>query len=168
MSTRLTTLAVLVPVLGLALLAARAEVAQRGGRVWTIPIEGFDPRDLLHGQYLRYQYRFNWRGAATCGPDDQLQPGCCLCLTRVADDGHDPQVRQVDCDSVPPICEDHLQSTAMLPPQKHFIPEDRGRDLEQALRRHDAAIELVAGPTGAPAVRELVLDRRPWRDVIGR
>jgi uncharacterized membrane-anchored protein len=169
MSSRMTTLAVLVPVLGLALLAARAEVAQRSGAVWTIPIEGHDPRDLLHGQYLRYQYRLRWHGQDTCGPVEQrlLRAGCCLCLTRDAADGFDPFVRQVDCDSVPPTCDAHLQSTAMLPPQRHFIPEDRGHDLEAGLRTHAAAIELAVSPSGEPAVRELVLDRRPWRDVLG-
>jgi hypothetical protein len=39
--------------------------------------------------------------------------------------------------------------------------------LESRLQRWgSAAIELAASPSGEPAVRELLLDRKPWRDVL--
>jgi hypothetical protein len=168
---RLTLLAVLVPVLGLAALVGRAEYAVRHGLVWTIPIEGHDPRDLLHGQYLQYQYRLRWQGIDTCGVGQYgghaLVPGCCLCLTRDTADGYDPFVRQVLCEAAADQCQGSLRAEGMLPPQRYFVPEDRAKALESALRAHEAAIELTASPTGEPAVRELLLDRRPWRDVLG-
>lgn len=171
MSGRLTLLAVLVPVLGLAALVGRAEYATRNGPVWTIPIEGYDPRDLLHGQYLQYGYRLRWQGNDTCGArpygGHELAPGCCLCLTRDGATGYDPFVRQVECSSAPGICEGTLRAETMQPPQRWFVPEDRAQALESALRAHDAAIELAVSPSGEPAVRELLLDRRPWRDVLG-
>jgi hypothetical protein len=170
MSGRLTMLAVLVPVLGLAVLVGRAEHSQRNGPVWTIPIEGYDPRDLLHGQYLQYRYRLRWQGTDTCGVmahgGHEPAPGCCLCLTRDTADGFDPFVRQVSCEAASQ-CEGTLHAEAMRPPLRYFVPEERAQDLESALRAHDAAIELSVSPTAEPAVRELVLDRRPWRDVLG-
>lgn len=171
MSGRLTMLAVLVPVLGLAVLVGRAEHASRHGAVWTIPIEGYDPRDLLHGQYLQYRYRLRWQGGDTCGSSShgagQPVPGCCLCLTRDGASGYDPFVRQVQCDEAPGTCEGSLRAEGMMPPQRYFVPEDRAQALEAALRAHEAAIELTASPSAEPAVRELLLDRRPWRDVLG-
>lgn len=171
MSGKLTMLAVLVPVLGLAVLVGRAEYSVRNGPTWTIPIEGFDPRDLLHGQYLQYRYRLRWQGYDTCGVmaygAHELAPGCCVCLTRDTADGFDPFVRQVSCEEAPGQCEGTLHSETMLPPLRYVVPEDRAQDLESALRTHDAAIELSVSPTGEPAVRELVLDRRPWRAVLG-
>lgn len=166
---RLTLAAVLVPVLGIAVLAVRAEYAVRHGPVWTIPIEGYDPRDLLHGQYLQYRYRLHWQGGDTCGTtpfgEPAPAPGCCLCLTRDAADGFDPWVRQVQCEEATQ-CEGALRSESMMPPQRFFVPEDRGQDLERALREHAAAIELAVSPEGDAAVRELLLDRRPWREVL--
>lgn len=171
MSGRMTLLAVLVPVLGLAVLVGRAEYASRHGAVWTIPIEGYDPRDLLHGQYLQYRHRLRWQGADTCGYGSQgprePAPGCCLCLTRDGVSGYDPFVRQVQCDEAPRACEASLRAETMMPPQRYFVPEDRAQALESALRAHEAAIELTVSPSGEPAVRELLLDRRPWRDVLG-
>jgi hypothetical protein len=170
MSSRLTMLAALVPVLGLAVLVGRAEYAVRHGPVWTIPIEGHDPRDLLHGQYLQYRYRLRWQGADTCGVGTfgtrEPVPGCCLCLTRDGASGHDPFVRQVTCEEAQGQCDGSLRAEGMTAPQRYFVPEDRAQALESALRAHYAAIELAASPSGEPAVRELLLDRKPWRDVL--
>lgn len=169
--SRWTAIAVVVPVLGLAVLIGRAEYKSRHGATWTIPIEGYDPRDLLHGQYLQYQYRFHWRGQDSCGEVDagerKLTAGCCLCLVR-DDDGFDPFVHQVLCGDESVSCDSRVQSVSMMPPRRYFIPEDRGGDLENALRNHDAALELTVSPDLEPAVGELMLDRKPWRDVIGR
>lgn len=176
MSSRLTKIAILVPLLGLLALVGRAEWAVRSGPVFTIPIEGYDPRDLLHGQYLQYRYRIRWHDVDTC--DDtlrvdhegiliqELAPQCCLCLRRSAADGYDPFVQQVPCDADRLGCDGLLRSASIMPPQRHFVPETEARALESALRTHEAAIELSIGPTGEPAVRELLLDRRPWRDVL--
>jgi hypothetical protein len=174
--SRMTALAVLVPVLGLAVLVGRAEFARNAGPAWTIPIDGYDPRDLLHGQYLQYQYRLQWAGMDTCGPAAfdtssdrrELAAECCLCLTHDALDGYDPFVRQIACDEPEPDCDGRLQSAAMLPPRRHFIPEDHALALEKSLRVYQAAIELTVGPGDKPAVHDLVLDRRPWRDVLLR
>lgn len=170
MSARLTLIAVLVPVLGLAALVGRAEYASSHGPVWTIPIEGYDPRDILHGRYLEYRYRLHWQGLDGCGaqPDGghELVSGCCVCLTRNGADGFDPFVRQVSCEPPTDACESTMRSDAMMGPQRYFVPEDHAPSLESALRSHDAAVELTAAPTGEPAVRELLLDRRPWREAF--
>lgn len=170
MSGRLTLIAVLVPVLGLAAIVGRAEYAGSHGPVWTIPIEGHDPRDILHGQYLEYRYRLRWRGLDSCGaqPDGghELVSGCCLCLTRNGVGGFDPFARQVACESTPDTCDSTLHSDAMTAPQRYFVPEDRAQALEVALRSYDAAVELTVTPAGEAAVHELLLDRRPWRDVL--
>lgn len=169
MKGRLTILAVAVPLLGLLALVGRAQYATQHGLVWTIPIEGYDPRDLLHGRYLQYRYRLHWDGVDTCGDTfaSAREPavGCCLCLTRVAVDGYDPHVRQLHCDEAETICDGMLRSESMLGPQQYFVPEDRALELETALREREAAIELAIDPQRNAAVRELLLDRRPWREV---
>ena len=46
---------------------------------WRIPISGYDPRDPLRGQYIRFTYDWEMRGdAAPC----LTEAGCNLCLTR--------------------------------------------------------------------------------------
>lgn len=172
MSSRLTLVAVAIPVLGMLAVIGRAELASRNGVEWTIPIEGFDPRDPLHGQYLEYRYRFRWTEPHTCGPQlpgEDLGPamvsGCCVCLS--ARSGRvDPEVRQVQCDSAP-SCDALLNADAVRGRQRFFIPEDRAAELETALRERPAALRLRVGEDATPVVGELLLDDRPWREVLG-
>ncbi len=172
MTARWTLIGVLVPVLGLAALVGRAEYATRHAAKFTIPIQGFDPRDLLHGQYLNYQYRLRWVGPHTCGDPDHPDPvphptrGCCVCLTRSGADGFDPFARQMTCDSPGAGCEAIVRADTMVPPLRYFVPEDSAAGLEAALRNHDAAVEVNEAPGQGLAVGALLLDRRPWRDVV--
>ncbi|HYU16884.1 MAG TPA: hypothetical protein VEL05_12450, partial [Candidatus Acidoferrum sp.] len=126
-----------------------------------------------HGRYLEYRYRFRWDGTDdTCGMNSQRVPalaaGCCLCLSRGVDEGYDPPVRQTSCEEARARCDGAVRSEGMIPPLRYFLPEDRAPEVESALRTRAAAIELAIGPDGTPAVRELLLDRRPWRDVLER
>lgn len=167
MRNRWVRIAVLIPILGLLFLVGRAEFAARSGPTWHIPIEGYDPRDLLHGRYLQYQFRFNWQGTSDCGDRvrggrPELDPDCCLCLTRTNEPGIDPAVRQTSCHAVAE-CDGWLYAAAVEPPLRYFVPEDRARDLETALGNREVSIELTCGRNGTPAIIELYLDGAPWR-----
>lgn len=171
MKNRWVRIAVLIPIVGLLFLVGRAEFAARSGPTWHIPIEGYDPRDLLHGRYLQYQFRFNWQGESVCGGEKsvgqpELDPKCCLCLTRTNDLGIDPAVRQVACAEAE-RCDGWLDAASVQPPLRYFVPEDRAREMEEALRQREASIELTCGPSGTPAIIELYLDGAPWREQLG-
>lgn len=65
--------------LPVAWLGASAVVQERAlgqAREWRIPIEGYDPRDPLRGQYVRFSYGWALAGS----PDLCLREGCSLCL----------------------------------------------------------------------------------------
>lgn len=69
-------LALLLPVVGLLASAVVRQTSMRSAEEWRIPITGFDPRDPLRGQYVRYRYGWRVTGAADlCRRDD-----CHLCL----------------------------------------------------------------------------------------
>ncbi len=159
---RIVVIAAVVPVVGLSLLVAKAELATRTGPSWTVPIQGYDPRDLLHGHYLRYAFDFDWQDSGTCGAKDLPEPGCCLCLSGT---GGAPQVRQVTCDDAP-SCDGWLRSDEVAPPLRYYVPETSALDLEDALRDHDAAVAFTSGRTGGAAIGALTLDGRPWQEVL--
>lgn len=174
--------AVMIPIAGLLVLIARAEWSVRTGSTWTIPIVGFDPRDMLHGRFLQYRYAFDWHGADECGspsgpkrpgfgPEaafERLRPGCCLCLKRTDPSGRNPAVRQVECQAARTDCEAYLRSDRVMPPQRFFIPEEHAEQLERSLSTRQASIELRASASGEPAVVELYLDGRPWGETLTR
>ena len=164
MRDRLTILAVLIPLVGLLALVGQAEMA-RVGPSWRLPIAGYDPRDLLHGHFLRYRFALAWDGASTCGAADALDDACCLCLTRSNPHGIDPPVRQVACSEVE-RCDGWLRSSHLQPPLRFFIPEEHAKALEDALRERDASVAVTSSRDGTPAIGELFLDGLPWREVL--
>lgn len=180
MSPRLRVLAALLPVVGLLGLVVRSELARQGAE-FRLGIVGYDPRDLLAGHFLRYQYELDWQGESSCGvgyPSSaaggnepavsarpHLQSGCCLCLTRQGQPPSSPAVRQVSCAEVRG-CDGWLYSEQLQPPQRYYVPEDRALELEHALRGRKAAVDVVTSPSGTAAVRELYLDGLPWRTAL--
>jgi hypothetical protein len=76
--------AVVVPALGLAGLWAMSDYNFRQGTEWEVPIEGYDPRDMLRGHYVEFTY--DWPGVA----EFRDAPPQMLCL-----DGTAPRLERV-------------------------------------------------------------------------
>lgn len=56
--------ALALPLLGLGGMWLSADRLSRQGTEWDVPIQGYDPRDLLQGHYVQFQYDWpNSRGA---------------------------------------------------------------------------------------------------------
>jgi hypothetical protein len=75
--TWLLLAALALPIVWLGASALVQERALGAAREWRIPIEGYDPRDPLRGQYVRFSYGWNLAG----NPDLCLREGCRLCLS---------------------------------------------------------------------------------------
>jgi hypothetical protein len=58
-------LALLFPLLGLGAVWVQTELLSRQGTEWDVPVQGYDPRDILRGHYVQFQY--DWPGPK---PDD--------------------------------------------------------------------------------------------------
>ena len=65
-----------LPLAGLGGLWGLSEYESRQGSEWEVPIEGYDPRDLLRGHYVEFTY--DWPGSDEW-PDEEYQP-VYLCL----------------------------------------------------------------------------------------
>ena len=167
MSQRLLQVAVLFPILGLLALIGRAELNLRAGREWHLPITGYDPRDLLSGHYLRYRYDLAWDPPDACGDaQGAIAPACCVCLAP-QEGSKEPLFRNVRCDATA-RCLSWAPGASLAGPQRFFVPEDRARDLEDALRTRRAAIRARVTDDGVVAVDTLLLDGRPWQDALPR
>lgn len=52
--------ALALPLIGLGGMWVQADRLSRQGTEWDVPIQGYDPRDLLQGHYVQFQY--DWPG----------------------------------------------------------------------------------------------------------
>ena len=168
MNQRLLIVAVVFPILGLLALIGRAELNLRNGRSWDLPISGYDPRDLLSGHYLRYQYRLEWTpGATTCGDEGSVDSDCCLCL-QPRSGSREPLVHGVRCEAVDG-CLSWLRGSDVAGEQRYFIPAERAAELEAALRERPAAVRVSITDDATLAVDTLLLDGAPWQsDSVGK
>jgi hypothetical protein len=166
LNRRLLLVAVIFPILGLLALIGRAELNLHSGLPWELKISGYDPRDLLSGHYLRYQYQFEWSRVPSCGSAETIDPACCLCL-QPKPASREPIVRSVRCEAVDG-CLSWLRGSDVAGEQRYFVPDARAAELEQALRDHDASLRVSITDDGTLAVDTLLLDGVPWQDQLPR
>lgn len=123
------TVASLLPVIGLA--AAWAISHQRGlqGTDWEVPVEGYDPRDLLRGHYIEFQ--FDWPIA---DEDIVPGPGMMLCL-----DGDAPTIASAEVVPLQTRCPRPLRAAPgdTLLAGKLYIPQTEAASLEKQLADPD-------------------------------
>lgn len=156
-------LSLLLPIVAVALLIGRAELVVQGGTEWAVPIGGYDPRDLLRGHYLRY--RLTWQVESDgCGGDPA---SCCYCLWDAGARGahKEPAVSLISCADRAP-CESYFPKQRIDDLEKFYIPEGEGARLERAIREKPAALLIGVSKRGQVVVKDLLLDGRPYREVL--
>lgn len=138
--------AALLPLAGLGALWGWSEHVSRQGTDWEVPVEGYDPRDLLRGHYVEFTYDWPVPPAARdAGTEPAMRPAAPprqgLCLK-----GDPPQLREAtpfdpsddgardQC--AHPIVADpgSVYGPAMLDRGRLYVGQDRAREIEDRLR----------------------------------
>lgn len=87
-----------LPLLGLGGMWLQADRLSRQGTEWDVPIQGYDPRDLLQGHYV--QFRYDWPAGDL--PDPERAYGYnALCLTGSAPTIASVRIKRNDEDCSP-------------------------------------------------------------------
>ncbi len=131
-----------------------AEAQRRGAPQIEVKIVGYDPRDLFRGQYLQYRI-------ATEGGGGAYRQQSQACAGPPA-----PRARQVflhDGAQVPEECEMELPFDFVRAAHRFYIQQDRGRELEEAVREGRASVRLRAVNPRQALVEELLVDGEPVR-----
>ncbi len=171
-------LALAFPILCLAGLTAYKQVRVMVGTSIVIPVAGFDPRDLLSGHYLTYRLDLGEGGGAVCDPGWEAQgerpDAVFVCV--VAEDGRMLFARRIQLHELPPSgtlpgctvvlrgrCE-HGRFLAGI--ERFYVPEERAAALDRAVRSGKGAVVVAVDRSGAAAVKDLLIDGRPWREAV--
>jgi len=159
MSRRFIVVAVVMPLVAIALGIVRAELTFARTRDFTFEINGYDPRDLLRGRYLRFRL--------------QLQPAndrcptasasCCFCLTQ-GPDAELVRVERSDC-SEAKRCDGWLEPESARRGFRFYVTDTRAAELERQLMdavvRRAAHARMAVDGNGRAHVRMLLIDGRP-------
>lgn len=152
-------LSVALPAVVLAVMVVRAEVIRGTGRVYELPIRGYDPRDLLSGHYLRFTVVWNGPpGGCRSGPQ------CCVCFVK-GTPAVDPAVDWRACGTAD-ACDAVVPAPAARSLRKYYVPEDEATALETALRNRSASLRVSISGSGEVIIQDLLLEGQPWRQVL--
>ena len=165
MSRRYVIVALVLPLLAIAIGIVRAELFLSHARDFVFEIGGYDPRDLLRGHYL--QFRLQVEPLSVREACDDSSGACCLCLTRVAEDAV-PYAERASCTTARSSCDAALHTRYLTEPQRYYIPEQRARELErrliEAMPQRRAQVVLAIDREGGAQIRELRIDGEPILD----
>ncbi len=171
-------LALAFPIVCLTGLTAYKQVRVMAGTSIVIPIAGFDPRDLLSGHYLTYRLDMGEGSASICDPGWEAQgEGPDPAFVCVAAEGgrmlfaRRVQLHQPPTSGTLPGCAVVLRGrcergrfTAGI--ERFYVSEERAAALDRAVRSGKGAVVVAIDRTGAAAVKDLLIDGKPWREVV--
>jgi uncharacterized membrane-anchored protein len=163
MSKRNKIIALLIPIFIIVGSIGKSEYQLATGETWKFKISGYDPRDLLRGHYVMYQVEFDWgEGEKDCAD----KKDCCLCLTRKKDSLDLAKVSKMSCSIAADRCDGLMREEYIQELRKYFIPEDKGKVLEKAIREKNGEILVTINDDGHPVVRDLLVDGITWLKAI--
>ena len=157
---RLWPLVALLPALGIALLFAYTHLRFLRAEVYRVPITGYDPRDLLYGQYLRFRFDVQPRAGSQVEGGGEV-----YCFQRVTTPpGY--EIRMLVAGEGEGECDSTLPADLLLVGHKYFIPEQHAPALEGALRTEAAAVDLLIHSDHSFSVGQLYLNELPWQEAL--
>lgn len=171
LSPRLLLAALLLPLLGLAGGALHAWWQTSHGSVWEVPIRGYDPRDLLRGHYIRFQY--DW---PTTGPTTRAAPAQWRVCFRHT--GQTVAIEALALTPLPADCRAVARQLAghdglLLDYQGHgrgqfYLDEAEARPLERLLADpdHKLSVRVIITASGRMTPLDILVDGRPYRQVL--
>ncbi len=152
MRKALIAILILAPLLGLLGFIAKIETERRNATPWRVSIEGYDPRDMLRGHYLTFQYKWQWRG------DDPSETPSCLCLNHAPGS---PETPEVSICAFEDTCASRVKGES-LAIGRVYIPEEHASALERKFRDGvPMAVDIHVRANGEIMIKNLVVEGVP-------
>lgn len=154
--------ALMIPIVALTATALQKAQQRATGVEVTLPIEGFDPRDLLSGHYLTYQIDY---GIHTGCPTQETVVDLCLEPIRaIYPQGERPTHCHVFlrgyCDSSSAFLVENLN--------RFYIPEQYATELDRRVRDKQGSLVLSVDNAGNAIIKDLLIDGEPWKTAVQR
>jgi hypothetical protein len=140
-----------------------------------VEIEPYDPRDLLYGQYLHFQIKWNWEKPAS--PESQMyeQKSACLCI---GEGSVNPPVSLMECSASKAVSsctyslkgkswgENHFENGI----HRYYVGEDIAKPLENLFvkEKRKFSLDLHITPDGETLPGELYIEDEPLKEFLAR
>ena len=150
-------IALLIPIVALGAMTLLKNHLRQSGVIITLPIEGFDPRDLLSGHYLSYTVDY---AAGDC-PSNTDAAAVCI----------EPERSITAADAIPTPCTVYIIGSCATGRfeadiERFYIPEAYAGLLDQKVRNKQGALELSVNNNGKAVIRDLLIDGVSWQQAV--
>lgn len=153
----LLAFSLILPLLALMLLSLQKKIHYERGHELVFPIQGYDPRDLLSGHYLRFSVDYG--NSLDCGA---IAGEAYLCLA----DGFLRSVWVDDC--LLQIKGECRGARFLAGIERFYVPQEDALTLETLIRDNSASILVAVDPGGKAMIKELMIDELPWKEFLAR
>jgi uncharacterized membrane-anchored protein len=155
-------LALALPFIVLGYITLSNHHKHNSGELWHVEIAGYDPRDLIHGRFLRYRISWNEYGNVSGGK----AATDALCLMRSAADPRIPTITQIKADQTRTARCDSLLNAGRakdhwnIPLRQYYIPEEFANTLDWAFgqTKNKFTVDLRIGGAGTLSVTDLYIN----------
>lgn len=133
----------------------------RDGDIWLLPVAGYDPRDLLRGQYIQFRYDTHGVEKMACSNGDQ----CVLCLNG---ENQSPIMTIIDSPLAAEQCRSWVKIKNIEGQQRFYIPESMASNADALMQSQAEDIKaLVSVKSGHISLKSLVIyDDTDIRDYL--
>jgi uncharacterized membrane-anchored protein len=160
MHPKLLVAAVALPLVAIAAGVVRAEHHLSSARKWEFRVAGYDPRDLLMGQYIRLRIELD-EGPPRMACEEKWGDSCCLCLTSLGEHTP-PRAERATCEFAKTECDGAVREQDLRAIDRYYVPESRADELTMRLRQassqQNAHLVVAVDGHGVPQVEALVVD----------
>ncbi len=155
----LLALALLLPIMALAASVWMKQTQRENGQQITLPISGFDPRDLLSGHYLTYRVDY---GVGACSTPNHPAT-VCLRPTPFLEESASLSTNACQL-YLRGQCDNTNQFHADI--ERFYIPEAYASVLDAKVRNNQGSLVISVDNQGNAAVRDLLIDGQPWKQAV--
>ena len=154
-------LALLLPIAVLAANAWLSHQQRESGDTVVLPIQGFDPRDLLSGQYLTYRINYGINSEIGC-PASDIEAVVCL----------SPKAQIFPSDELPASCTQFINGNCdkdarfITKLERFYVPEQYAKPLEKYVQTNQGKLLISLDGAGNAAIRDLLINDQPWKALV--
>ena len=149
--------ALLFPIVALGILTGYKHYKVTAGIEVTLPIEGYDPRDLLSGHYLTYRVNYETRNVCEQSQRANYSEGY-ICL----DPRHFSYLKPESCElMIKGTCSGSRFKAGI---ERFYIPENQAKKLDKDVRSKKGSIVVSVTPDGHAQIKDLLIDGKPWNE----
>ena len=149
--------ALIIPIIALALLTGYKKYILSIGKEITLPITGYDPRDLLSGHYLIYTINYGVKKLCSGSPHRVKKPSY-VCLHPKKFSNHWIDNCKI---MIKGVCNRNRFEAGI---ERYYVPEKEAKKLENLIQSNSASIVLSITKNGEAQIKDLLINGVPWRN----